>query len=90
MVPEGVTVVLLLVVLLVAVVLLVLLPPVVVALLAVIWGHFQQHAYAQLLRAQMLWPSTSISPTKLGLTLTVFSTRNYAQLLHCILSSVHQ
>jgi len=54
------------------------------------WGQFHKHAYAKLLQVQMLWRLTSISPTILGPTLPVNSTRCYAQLLHTMLYDLCQ
>ena len=53
-------------------------------------GQFHQHDYAQLLPSQRLWPSISISPTKLYPTVPVRSTRSEAQLLRCTLFAVRQ
>ena len=51
-----------------------------------IWEQFNQHAYAKLLSTQMLWRSTSNSPTKLWATLPpVRSARSYTQLLQWML-----
>jgi len=41
------------------------------------WGQFHQLAYSKLLCVQMIWPLTSISPTKLCPTLRAHSTRSY-------------
>ncbi len=44
------------------------------------WGQYHQHAYVQLLLAQMIWHLTSISPTILCPTLPLQLIRNYAQI----------
>jgi hypothetical protein len=49
-------------------------------------SQLHQHAYAQLLLTQMLWGSSSVSPTiHPNFSCTVRSTRSYSQLLRCTL-----